>query len=145
MKRLTLTIDSNLGDVSLVGIAINKICIYLGLDEDQAGKMELCIVEAVTNAIRHAYHGKPGQSVAIEITANAEHVDFDVSDSGTPMSEEQVKSLIHGGAANDESLSNLATLPEGGRGLQIIRDTVDRVQYIRKGPRNHLRLSKNLN
>ena len=54
MSRLRLTINSDLNDVYLVGLTVNRICEHLRMDSVQAYEVELCAVEAVTNAIRHA-------------------------------------------------------------------------------------------
>jgi hypothetical protein len=49
VSSLKLSIDSDLGDVSLVAVAVNSICIYLGLNRIEASQVALCTVEAVTN------------------------------------------------------------------------------------------------
>ena len=89
MKGLSFSIDSHLGNVSLVAVAVNRICVQLGLDDLSAGQVELCVAEAATNAIRHAYHGEPGHTVVIALAAGTDQLNIEVSDSGTPMPVEQ--------------------------------------------------------
>lgn len=144
MGGLRLTIDSNLGDVALAAVAINKVCMHLGLDDIQASQVELCIAEAVTNAIRHAYHGKQNRTVSILVSTGMNQLHFEICDDGTPMSPEHIKTLVHGIDIVDVDKIERACLPEGGRGLQIIHDLMDEAAYIRCGSLNCLQLIKNI-
>jgi serine/threonine-protein kinase RsbW len=142
VNRLHLAIDSNLGDVPLVGLAIHSACIYFGMDEIQASQMELSTVEAMTNAIRHAYHGQSGHRVSVVISTSRKWIRIEVSDSGTPMSPEEEKSLMHGHEPLDVDLIERSCLAEGGRGLQIIHDLADKVTYRRRHNLNVLQFTK---
>jgi serine/threonine-protein kinase RsbW len=142
LKGLSFAIDSHLGNVSLVAVAVNRICVELGLDDLSAGQVELCIVEAATNAIRHAYHDEPGHTVGIALAAYTDQLNIEVSDSGTPMPVEQEQRLLHGTHAIQSQTSDRSSLPEGGRGLQIIHDLMDEVSYVRLGNINRLIMKK---
>jgi serine/threonine-protein kinase RsbW len=142
LRGLSFAIDSNLGNVSLVAVAVNRICVQLGLDDLIAGQVELCIAEAATNAIRHAYHNEPGHTVAIALAAGTNHLNLEVSDSGTPMPVEQEQRLIHGTRSIELQTTDRRSLPEGGRGLQIIHDLMDEVSYVRSGNINRLIMKK---
>jgi serine/threonine-protein kinase RsbW len=144
LKGLSFAIDSNLGNVSLVAVAVNRICVQLGLDDLSAGQVELCIAEAATNAIRHAYHDQPGHTVAIALAAGTDQLNIEVSDSGTPMPVEQRQRLVHGTQALELETADRTLLPEGGRGLQIIHDLMDEVSYVRSGNINRLIMRKQL-
>jgi serine/threonine-protein kinase RsbW len=144
LRGLNFSIDSNLGNVSLVAVAVNRICVQLGLDDLSAGQVELCIAEAATNAIRHAYHGELGHTVVIALAAGADQLNIEVSDSGTPMPVEQEQRLLHGIQANEIQTTDRSSLPEGGRGLQIIHDLMDEVSYVRLGNLNRLIMRKQL-
>jgi serine/threonine-protein kinase RsbW len=142
MSALRLTIDSNLSDVSLVAVAINQICVHIGMDEIQASQVELCIAEAATNAIRHAYHGQRGQTVSIAVSTEVDRLQIEVCDCGTPMPPEQIDRLIHGAEIVEVDGADKALLEEGGRGLQIIHNLMDEVSYIRDQSLNRMRLTK---
>jgi serine/threonine-protein kinase RsbW len=94
VKRLTLEIESNLSHVSLAAVAINAICAYAGLNQDKANQVELSLVEAMTNSIRHAYNGELDHRVIVTITFDKEYLSFDLYDTGTPMHAEQVDRLV---------------------------------------------------
>jgi serine/threonine-protein kinase RsbW len=142
MSALRLTIDSNLSDVSLVAVAINQICVHIGMDELQASQVELCIAEAATNAIRHAYHGQRGQTVSIAVSTDVDRLQIEVCDWGTPMPPEQIDRLIHGAEIVEVDGTDRALLEEGGRGLQIIHNLMDEVSYIRDQSLNRMQLTK---
>ena len=142
MKGVHFAIDSELSNVSLIAIAVNKICRHLGLDEASASELELCITEAATNSIQHAYHGEPGHTVAIELTVLPDQLRIEVSDHGTPMPAEQVHQLQEGNLEFQPDAPSL--LAEGGRGLRIIRRLMDEVSYSRVGKNNRLIMIKHL-
>jgi serine/threonine-protein kinase RsbW len=142
MSVLRLTIDSNLSDVSLIAVAINQICIHIGMNEIQASQVELCIAEAATNAIRHAYHGQRGQTVSVAVSTEVDRLQIEVCDSGTPMPAEQIDRLIHGAEIVEVDGTDRALLKEGGRGLQIIHNLMDEVTYIREESLNRMQLTK---
>jgi serine/threonine-protein kinase RsbW len=144
LKGLSLAIDSDLSNVSLVAVAVNRICVQLGLDNLRAGEVELCIAEAATNAIRHAYHDEPGHTVAIALAAGADQLHIEVSDSGTPMPPELEERLVHGTQIFESQTTDRNSLPEGGRGLQIIHDLMDEVSYVRQDNSNRLIMTKQL-
>jgi serine/threonine-protein kinase RsbW len=141
VSRVCLTIDSTLGDVPLAAVAINRICVHIGLGEFQAREVELCIAEAATNAIRHAYHGQAGETVSITVSTEIDRLHIDVCDTGTPIPAGQVERLLRGAEIVE---IDRASLLEGGRGLQIIHDLMDEVAYTREGNLNRLQLTKRI-
>ena len=144
MKRLGLAIDSDLGNVSLLAVAVNRVCLQLGLDDLTAGHVELCVAEAVTNSICHAYHGVQGNSVELILSADAGELRIEVSDTGTPMPADQQRRLVRANKDADIQATDRRSLPEGGRGLQIIRDLMDQVSYVSEGNQNRLIMLKQM-
>jgi serine/threonine-protein kinase RsbW len=142
LSGLQLLIESDLNNVCLVGVAINRICLHLGLDDVQASNVELCIVEAVTNVIKHAYHGKPGEIVSVAVSSHIGHVDIEVRDQGIHMPSAAVAILQHGTSEMDLPGIDKSLLAESGRGLQIIHDIMNLVTYKREGNHNLLSLKK---
>ena len=144
MKCLTLEIESDLGNVSIASVAVNSICLYAGLSADEANQVELCLVEAITNSIQHAYHGEINHIVAVRVMVEESYMQFDVYDSGTAMNAQQVNKLVHGENLVELEELERALIPEGGRGLQIIHRTMDDVAYMQEGSRNRLSLTKRI-
>lgn len=144
MKRLHLAIESDVGDVSLLAVAVNRVCLHLGLDHLMAGHVELCVAEAATNSICHAYHGIRGETVNVMLVADSDQLLIEVSDTGTPMPIEQQRRLAD--RSKDPELPSVDrhSLPEGGRGLQIIRELMDQVSYTSDKNLNRLTMTKRI-
>jgi serine/threonine-protein kinase RsbW len=123
-------------------VAVRSVCLYLGLDKTGANDVELCIAEAVTNAIKHAYHGNSGHTVSVFVSVGADELRLEVTDRGTPMPAPQIERLVLGTDLAKSDSIDRASLAEGGRGLQIIHDLMDRVAYIKNGSINRLQLTK---
>ncbi len=132
---LTLRIDSRLGDVPLVGIAVRAICAAIPLGEDETASVELCVVEAVNNAIEHAY-GEVGHPVEVEVVLAAGTLRIVVRDRGHRMDWARACAAADGYAAD--------ALGEGGRGLFIMRSLMDEVSYRTAGGWNELAMDKRL-
>jgi serine/threonine-protein kinase RsbW len=141
MRRLELTIGSDLGDVSLVAVAVNRVCIYLGLDPVVASQVELCTVEALTNVIQHGYQGQPGHSVSVVLSCGIDQLHLEFIDHGNPMPAECVEKLLLG---TDLFEIPNTELVESGRGLQIMHDLMDVIAYVPEGSLNRLRLTKHI-
>jgi serine/threonine-protein kinase RsbW len=144
LSRLQLLIESDLDDVCLVAAAINGICLYLGLDKIQASNVELCVVEAVTNAIKHAYQGEPGQTVSVVVSPHIQRLDIEVCDNGRPMPPMAIARLQQGTSKLDVKEVDESLLAESGRGLQIIHDVMDTVVYKRENDQNRLSFTKRI-
>ena len=142
MSRFRLTIESDLDELFLISMVVHGLCDYLGMGTSQASAVELCAVEAVTNAIKHAYRSAPGRAVSLEVSFTRQRVDLDVLDQGLSMPEEQISKLSNGSPAFEFDPNDLETVPEGGMGLQIIRQEMDQASYSTKDGVNRLRLTK---
>ncbi len=142
-KRIKLIIESKLENVPLIGITINKLSSLIFLSDIESYKIELCVVEAVTNSIKHAYGKEAGQDVEVVFTLYADRLTIDVCDTGKPldqniMNKKNVSSL-------DVDLDDIANLPEGGRGIAIIKEIMDTVSYKSEKRKNVLTMAKRLN
>lgn len=134
-RRLRLAIDSVLENVALLGSATHGLALAAALDETTAFQLELCVVEATTNAIRHAYNGLPGNEVEMTVELSAEQISFLIYDSGKrhPAFDTQTDPF---------EWKSLDQLPEGGMGLSIIREIMDEVRYSSAHGRNCLTMTK---
>lgn len=142
MSRFRLTINSDLGDVYLVGLTVNRICEYLRMDAVEASRVELCAVEAVTNSIRHAYRNEPGNEVSVTLVICNNRLEVEIADTGLAMLAAQVARLSQGSDVLNFDPNDRASLPEGGMGLQIMHDVMDEVSYRTDGQVNRLQLTR---
>ena len=141
MKHLNLEIASDLGDISLMAVAVHALSTYAGLSPDVASLVELSIVEAVTNAIKHAYRGRPDQKLLLAISLDEEQLQFDLYDFGDPMPAIQVDRLVRGHGIVEANYPDHTSIPETGRGLEIIHRAMDTISYVREAGQNHLMLT----
>ncbi len=142
LRKIRLTIDSNLDDVSLVGIAVNRFATYAGVSEMDAFNIELCVTEAVTNCIKHAYGEQSGREVSVIFTLSKDEVVFEICDSGEPMDAEKLSHAALVPHRNKDE--RIDTLSESGRGLGIISEIMDDVSYGSEHGCNCLRVKKKL-
>jgi len=130
-KTLHLSIESKLSDVALVGHAVRGICAFSPLDAKAYGEMEVCVVEAVNNAISHAYRHEDGFRVETDITLHQDRISFEISDSGKTMQDFAPHSL-------EFDPEETSSIPENGMGLFIIETIMDEVSYRSENGRNTL-------
>lgn len=134
---IRLIIDSRLENVSLVGGAVRGIADTLSMDSTTSYQLELCIVEAVTNDIKHAYHYQAGHSVEIDVLLYSDRLAFKIYNRGESMNPATVAPF------NFDS-SKVETLPEGGMGVYILHSLMDEVHYKTINELNILTLVKYL-
>ena len=134
---IRMMIESRLENVALIGGAVRGIAEVLSVDSICCYHLELCVVEAVTNVIKHAYHSEAGHSVELEILIRPDRLTFKVIDSGESMDISKISSLQF-------DPSKVEMLPERGMGTFILKSLMDEMSYdIVKG-RNVLTMSKHL-
>jgi serine/threonine-protein kinase RsbW len=139
-RRLQLVIESRLGNVALVGVAIRSSCLAVGMDESAAAEVELAVVEVVNNCIEHAY----GRSEAGQVTVLLEIADgtlqIKVSDRGRQMP----AGLLADAAHLDFDPTDIANLPEGGMGLALVKQLMPDVRYESNAGTNVLTMIRRL-
>ena len=136
-RAVTLRIDSRLDHVELLARAVRALCATAGVPVRTCAHVELAVVEAVNNVIRHAYVHEPGHVVEVVFTVEHGQFTIEVGDEGRPMPERPAPVL-------DFDPGDLAAVPEGGMGLYIIHSVMDRVEYHRRGARNSLVMTRRL-
>jgi serine/threonine-protein kinase RsbW len=136
-SAVKLTIESILDNVPLIGGAVRGIASTLSIDEVSSYHLELCVVEAITNVIKHAYAFKAGNSVEVNILLLPEQITFQICDRGISLDPAKVRLLRF-------DPEKLETLPESGMGLFIMHALMDEVRYETLSGRNILTMSKYL-
>lgn len=136
---LSLQIDSDLESVELVAKAVRALCSDR-LDETMLNDVELSVVEAVNNVIKHGYHGKRGSSVEIKVGLRNDRVVIDILDQAPPMPEGVTAAKP--GSPFQFDPESIEDLPESGMGLALIQMTMDEVSYSSEAGVNRLSLTK---
>jgi len=136
-RCVRLAIDSRLDHVELLGRAVRSLCTTVGVGVREAAQVELALVEAVNNVIRHAYHGRPGHVVEVTFTITHASLELEVLDDGEPMTRGRIAQL-------EFDPRDVPNLPEGGMGLLIMHSVMEQVTFSRHEERNRLVMSRRL-
>lgn len=136
-KKIKLSIESDLKNVSLIGLTVNSICSSLEFDKETSYQLELCVVEAVNNCILHAYENNTNDDVEVVIELLPDRILFKVCDAGKVM--EVIPNIM---SALEFDPGDPITIPERGRGLFIIHKLMDDITYERFRDRNILTMTK---
>lgn len=142
MSWLRFSFESRLDEIYLVSLVVSQVCSHMGLDEVLAYQIELCAVEGVTNAIRHAYGLREGNEVTVLMRFDERRIDLEIQDRGHSMAPQYVERLRKGSRVLDFDPSDLPSLPESGMGLQIIHEVMDETAYTSDTGVNCLKLTK---
>jgi serine/threonine-protein kinase RsbW len=122
-QEIRLCLESKLINLELLSNATRGICETILKDEVLVYQLVLCLVEAVTNVIMHAYHRQPNHWVDIHIILDQQCVTFKVLDNGDKAS------LPEGKREWNFDPDDITSVPESGRGLFLIHSLMDEVSY----------------
>ncbi|MCC7431305.1 ATP-binding protein [bacterium] len=139
MRKIKFTVDSNLEDVALIGTAINHLCLtYFSQEIIDAYSVELCVIEAANNCVKHAYKNEAGNLIEVILAFNTEKLEIEISDYGTSIPK------FNNNPTLTFDPNKIETLPEGGMGLFLIFSIMDKVSYTTQKGKNTLTFFKDL-
>lgn len=138
IRKIKFTIDSSLENVALVGTAVRKLCSMVSFSETEACDIEVSVVEAVNNAVKHAYMNEKGHEVNIIFTIHTDRLTIDICDTGKTMDKINFPVLKF-----DPKLLN--SIPEKGMGFHIISSIMDQVEYRTIQNKNILSITRFFN
>jgi len=141
-QKITITIESRIENVSLVGMVIGKLCSSIPLSKMDAYLIEVCAVEAVTNSIIHAYGNAPDNHVEIVFSFDTAGITLEVCDTGTSMDPKILDEIK--ASSLEVSPDDIASISEGGRGLMIIKEVMDFVEYKNEKGKNRMTMRKQI-
>lgn len=140
--RIQLSIESRLDQVLLLRTAVRAIAAELGFDESTCLEIQLGVTEAVNNVIEHAYNSSPDRRVAVDLETGPAFLELWITDDGLPLPLDSLQKCLVDPSPLPES--GEGELNDRGRGLWIIRKTMDSVIFDRKDGQNQIHLSKKL-
>ncbi|TNC66576.1 ATP-binding protein [Rubellimicrobium roseum] len=133
-------LEGGLADLTPVALAVRALA-EPALGEEGAGDVELALVEAVTNVIRHGY-GPEGGPIRVEASVAPTELVLRLFDWGRPIPGEALAAA--GLSRFDFDPADLDALPAGGMGLSIIAAVMDEVSYRSDEGQNVLTLLRRL-
>lgn len=123
MKTLSKKIESRLELLDEFSKEFRLFCHDIVSDEKLIFNLELCLNEALTNAIRHAYHGKPGRFIEVVVDLDHHKIAMKIVHEGNSIPNFAL------GAKLDFDPNDIQSLPESGMGLFLIKKIMDEVSW----------------
>lgn len=119
-----LSLNSTYGEAESIPEFVESLQKETDLEEDSSGKLMLLLSEAVTNAIVHGNNEDPSKRVEVEIKIEPDLIVTTVEDEGEGYDPSQ---------ASDNPLNEENLLKEGGRGIFLIEEISDKMEYFNEG------------
>ncbi len=113
----TLVFKSDMGQLPVARAWAMEHACDAGLGEDDLFALELVLSEGVSNVVRHAYGGEPGNDIELELNVDDERFVLEIRDFGRPFD----TGAFVPPAQEDPDLK------VGGRGVELIHQLMDRV------------------
>ncbi|HYG36222.1 MAG TPA: ATP-binding protein [Clostridia bacterium] len=129
VQWLRVTLACDFSRVRAVAQATRQLLAAEGCGEDETMDCELALVEACNNAIKYVAPGSVGQSILVEVLCGPREIELRIYDH-TPGFDWPDKAVL----PDPES--------ESGRGLYLIRSTMNYAKYFRGKDENVLVLRK---
>ena len=136
---LSLSIDSDLAAVQKAAHAVRAACAGR-IPPAVVDEIEIAVVEAINNVIAHGYGGRACHEIRVQLSLQSEKVVIEIIDRALPMAPGLFAALPEDPFRSD--MTDRTSLAESGRGLALIRVTMDEVAYCSEGGENRLRLTK---
>lgn len=134
-KIISLLIDSKFKNISVASLAIRGLCKHLALSDIDTYYLELCVMEAINNAIQHAYSNEEGHAVDVTISYSPGEVVVKIRDTGKKM-------MLYVPKRPDFDPDDITSVPNHGMGLYIIHSIMDEITYKTSGNINTLTMRK---
>lgn len=132
MKKRIVEFSSHTGNLALMRRFVRNFLESYPFSDKQRTLMVLGVDEACTNIIRHAYHLRDDQLIALSLEASRDCVRMRLRDYG-----KQAPPAAMRGRTHD-------LIRPGGLGVHLIRSAFDKVDYILKQRGTELVLTKHL-
>jgi serine/threonine-protein kinase RsbW len=138
-RHAQFMIQASLAEVSRVAQALRLFIPDQMSDEDKMA-VELGCVEALTNIVTHGYHNEESKTVEVNYDHTSTGIVIELRDHGQAIPEQNLAQA--GSQVFEFDPDDIASLPESGMGLALIKASFDVVRYERSADVNILRLEK---
>lgn len=123
MKTLSKKIESRLELIEEFSKEFRLFCNEIVHDEKLIFNLELCLNEALTNAIKHGHKGKTGRFIDVAVDLDHHEIAVKIVHDGNRIPNFAL------GAKLDFDPKDIQTLPESGMGLFLIKKIMDEVTW----------------
>ena len=130
-EPLALVLESSISEIPQMNEILAGYLSSHGIPEEDILDMQLAVEEAVTNIIRHGYHGGPGE-IRITCTVHSDSIETVIRDEAIPFN----PLLLPPPDIDTDTMDR----PIGGLGVMLIRNLMQDVRYRFEEPHNILTL-----
>lgn len=128
----SLELSSNYKSIASVEKLIDKVCTTVGVNEDSYGNVLIAVTEAVNNAIQHGNKENESLQISVSVKDSTKEVCFSVKDEGL--------GFDFNNLPDPTAPDNL--LKESGRGIFLMQNLADKVEFTGDGNEVSLFFSK---
>lgn len=122
MKIREYKILSDYKEVTPVCKSIRSFCLEEDFKLSDCNEIEICLIEALNNIIRHAYKEDFTKNIEIDVKISGSDLEIRLADTGIPRKNFSKPKL-------EFDPKDIENLPEGGMGLYIIDQLMDEIFY----------------
>ncbi|MFA7289794.1 MAG: ATP-binding protein [Melioribacteraceae bacterium] len=137
MPENTIIFQSSYNKVADICEESKKFLCENGADSHIANAVEICLMESLNNVIKHSYKGDQNKEIELTIKFDKKELELKIIDTGLSRDNFDNPSL-------DYDPEDIENLPEGGMGLFIISQLMDKLDYITINGKNIFSMYKKL-
>lgn len=120
---ITLSLPSSMQHVYLLDVVVTEVLKEMNFGEDVQEQINLAVIEAGTNAIKHGNKGDPSKKATFHFMIAEDRLTIVIEDEGDGFTRQEVADPL-----DPENL-----LKSSGRGLFLMEACMDSVTYEAKG------------
>jgi serine/threonine-protein kinase RsbW len=128
----SIEIDSDFSSINNVELFIDEMCMKLSVSDDLYGNVLIAVSEAVNNAIQHGNQFSKTLKVELNVCDSEQIFNFSISDKGTGFDFVNLP--------DPTSPDNV--LKENGRGVFLMKNLADEVEFLNNGSLVNLYFNK---
>jgi serine/threonine-protein kinase RsbW len=129
-----IVIRNNIANLAALTTAMELVGAEYGMPEKSLFQVQVALDEMVSNVIKYAWPEPNAHDIEIRITARDDRVEVEIIDDGRMFDPRDAPE-------RDEPLPGRRPR-QGGIGVQMTKQLVERIDYARIGNRNHTTLTK---
>lgn len=135
-NQKSLLVNNKIDELTRVALFLDELGTFWGLHDSLAANLNLVIEEALTNIILYGYNDSDNHIIEILLTRGDGQISITIKDDGLEFDPTKMR--------DPDTTLSVEERPIGGLGIFLIKQIMDKVQYMREGKINYLILTKNI-
>jgi anti-sigma regulatory factor (Ser/Thr protein kinase) len=132
--KAAIDVRNDLAELERLNEFLSAFSASNGLQDDVVLDLNLALEEAFTNVLMHGFRDPGKHEIHVELAVENGIVCLTVEDGGIPFNPLEAPEV--------DVTAPLGERGIGGLGIFMVRKLMDRVEYVREGSRNRLRMEK---